>query len=267
MKKMLAIVAVLTFVTGAMAATVTLTDGGVDENGLVTVGYTYDGEDAPVAFGLVVASDVSISAVAVPAFYDVFIDSAYTLGDGYTYPGEGTSTGIPTAQVGVAGELALPATDFAISAGGLKDGETDMPPQTEAEQFFTLQIADFGSLAEGSYDIVIAADDVRGGVVSEAGAFDVVGVTITVEVSASSVCYGDANGDGKVNLTDVNTLVVTHLVPLAPAYEMDPVTPELAHMDINGDGKLNLIDANTIVVTYLVPMAPSYEIDGCIELN
>jgi hypothetical protein len=128
MKKMLAIVAVLTFVTGAMAATVTLTDGGVDENGLVTVGYTYDGEDAPVAFGLVVDSDVSISAVTVPAFYDVFIDSAYTLGDGYTYPGEGTSTGIPTAQVGVAGELALPATDFAISAGGLKDSDTDLPP-------------------------------------------------------------------------------------------------------------------------------------------
>jgi hypothetical protein len=254
MKKMLAIVAVLTFVTGAMAATVTLTDGGVDENGLVTVGYTYDGEDAPVAFGLVVDSDVSISAVTVPAFYDVFIDSAYTLGDGYTYPGEGTSTGIPTAQVGVAGELALPATDFAISAGGLKDGDTDLPPAEEVDQFFTLQIADFGSLAEGTYDIVIAADDVRGGVVSEAGAFDVVGTTITVTVEGGAI-VGDVNGDAAINILDLSALTNALVADGTPPFYV--ITGNAA-MDINGDGTVNILDLSALTNALVAGGTPPF---------
>ncbi|MBQ7875548.1 MAG: dockerin type I repeat-containing protein, partial [Oscillospiraceae bacterium] len=54
------------------------------------------------------------------------------------------------------------------------------------------------------------------------------------------VLYGDANGDGKINVLDAN------LVRRYAAKLIDFDERQLAVSDVNGDGKVNVLDANLI---------------------
>jgi hypothetical protein len=137
-----------------------------------------------------------------------------------------------------------------------------------------MQIEDFANLADGTYDIVIAADDVRGGVVSVAGAFDVVGTTVTVVVEAGGcACYGDISADGinfgqdgVVNMNDFNVFLAT--LAAAPGYTIDPIPAEMLCADVSADGinfgqdgVVNMNDFNVFLAT--LAGYPGYS-GGCI---
>jgi hypothetical protein len=120
MKKILVSLLVLALCAPAMAATITLDDIG---SGQATITVATEGGEANiVGLGLdVTVTGGSVTAVSVDtADFNIYPDAAYTqeLGDGYTY-GEGT----PVAAKLVAGEIALPQSEFALSLGNL-NGET-----------------------------------------------------------------------------------------------------------------------------------------------
>ena len=49
---------------------------------------------------------------------------------------------------------------------------------------------------------------------------------------------GDANGDGEVNIADVNAVIGVILSDTAAATAMD---------DVNGDGEVNIADVNAVI--------------------
>lgn len=185
MKKILALVLVMA--VSVMAGTVSFS--GVD-NGDGTVTIT---ADAPVVgLALDVDADMDVTAVAVDSFFDVFMDYAYDQGASYVY-GEGSAIAAQDA----AGVATLPSMAFCISAGGLEDDAADTVPAT-SEIVLTV---------DGSGDIVISENTLRGGVVDYDGAMTT-NLPITINIpDEPTACYGDVDGNAFVNAGDITALV------------------------------------------------------------
>ena len=177
---------VLALCVPAMAASVTVSDGGNTNYGEVDVVLTADA--GIVGIGLKVDGDV-ITGFAVDSFFDVFIDSAYTTGSGY-----GT---VPTALQSGPGELALPSGSFSISVGGLDDD--GIGAGTE-EAPLTVTITLTGIPGES---VTITEDTLRGGIVGYDGAMTISGLPLTVTyppsecVKDTAPFYADWVGAGK----------------------------------------------------------------------
>jgi hypothetical protein len=118
--------------------------------------------DTPiVAMGLDVDADGTVDAVAVDSFFDIYMDAAHDMEE--TTPGSYTyGAGIATAEQDVVGALALPATSFAISMGGL--GGTVAPLDTAPTSGSITMTASSGGTA------TICANSLRGSVVDNTGA-------------------------------------------------------------------------------------------------
>lgn len=247
MKKLLTLVLVLAVASMASAsATFTVTQGtGADED---KVFIAYTGEI--VGLALDIDSDVSINAVSLPIFFDVYMDYASDQAEGTYVIGEGT----PIADIAAAGEIGLPATDFCISAGGLEDDEFDLAPTSGT---ITLTIDGYESLTEGTYTIVVSENSLRGGVVGFEGALttDLTttgSVDIVIEGEEPTVCLGDINDDGAASAADI-----THLINYLNANGVGPQRVVLSSSgsfnpaaDINDDGAASAADI-THLINYL----------------
>ncbi len=64
-----------------------------------------------------------------------------------------------------------------------------------------------------------------------------------------AVCHGDANGDGQINMNDVNPFVLA-LVDIEEWQRRYPNVP-VGNVDVNGDGLVNFDDINPMVVLLL----------------
>jgi hypothetical protein len=184
MKKCLAIIVVLALVAPAMAANVVVSDGGSTTNGEADIVLTADA--GIVGVGLKVDGS-SVSGMAVDSFFDVFIDSAFTIGAGYAI---GQGTGIATQDA--PGELAFPQSSFAISIGGLDDdgigGGTEEAP-------LTATITLTGTPGE---TVTITEDMLRGGIVGYDGAMAITGLPLDVtfyEDATPPTCRDMFTGD------------------------------------------------------------------------
>lgn len=231
MKKILALVLIMAVST--MAVTFTGSYNAV--TGKVTIAY-----DAPIV-GMALdvdATGVSATAVTLPAFFDVFMDYAYTQGASYVY-----GAGNAIANQDAAGVATLPSSAFCISAGGLEDPVAQGQPADEVPATGSIEIAVTGT----SGSVVISANTLRGGVVDYNGAMTT-NLPITVQIqNVPSVCRGDVDADGWITLDDVYALVV-----YLNAYEADgfftEVTPATAAYDYDNDGWVTLDDVYALVV-------------------
>jgi len=107
MKKVLVILVALAMAAPLYADTITFSAGA----GAGEIEYVATGAIAPVAMGLDVDADGTITDVAVDSFFDIFMDAAHDMEEtiGYVY-GDGTAI---ADQVAV-GELVLPLSSFCI---------------------------------------------------------------------------------------------------------------------------------------------------------
>lgn len=245
MKKILALVLVMA--VASFAVTFTGTD---NEDGTVTISY-----DAPIVGMALNVDGVSISDVALPAFFDVYMDYAYEQGVSYVY-GAGTAI----ALQGEAGTATLPSDSFCISAGGLEDYREEGEPAdtVPAAGDIVLTIAGYAELADGTYTITIDENTLRGGIVDFDGYIADNNLPITIDVVVEG---GDppltpeqeqwnamnVNDDGTVNLTDINNLVSYINANASAPFWTVAVTTENANFDANGDNVINLTDINNLV--------------------
>jgi hypothetical protein len=151
-----------------MAASVTVSAGAgageivlTADAGIVGIGLTVEG--GPV------------TDVAVDSFFDVFIDSAFTIGAGYV-----VGDGVPTAIQTGAGELALPSSSFSISVGGLDDDGIGEGAE-EAPTTTTITLS-------GSGTVTIDEDTLRGGIVGYDGAMEISGLPLQVDLGTTPTC-------------------------------------------------------------------------------
>lgn len=210
MKKILALVLIMAVST--MAVTFT----GSYDAGVVTITY-----DAPIV-GMALdvdATDVSVNGVTLPAFFDVFMDYAYTQGASYVY-----GAGNAIANQDAAGVATLPSNEFCISAGGLEDNGTDVVPATG-----TITLA-----VNGTGSVVISANTLRGGVVDYNGAMTT-NLPITVQISGATVCLGDADGDGWLAPNDL-AVIVGLLNQYSEANFEVELSAGFEAYDVDGDG-------------------------------
>jgi len=191
-------------------------------------------------------SDVNISAVSLPAFFDVYMDYAHEVGESYDY-----GTGTPIAAIAAAGTATLPATDFCISAGGLEDDGTDLAPTSGT---ITLTIENYASLADGTYTIVVSENSLRGGVVGFEGAMttdlETTGsVDIVIEGEEPTVCVGDVDGNGFANSSDIANLInYLNAYGVGPARVVADTSPNYnAAADIDDNGFVNSSDIANLI--------------------
>jgi len=241
MKKILALVLVMT--VSVMAATV---DFNVASSNATTVTVAYTGTVVGMAMNVDCTGTLAVTAVAMPAFLDVYMDDAYDQGTAYNY--ELRASGNPVALQGQAGATSL-TTDgqaFCISAGGLVDLVGDEAP---ASGTITLTVTGEGTLT-------ISPNTLRGGVVDYDGAMDITYTSASVTISAiPTVCKGNMNADTVVNDEDITLLVLLLAqgeelyFPGSGIYEMASTNPNFsAAGDINNDNVINDEDVTLAVL-------------------
>ncbi len=231
MRKLVLLVALMAVPAFAMTAVVD------DTAKTLTLDSTADGVNI-VALGLTVDSDSgTIDSVAIsPSTFNIYMDSAFTAGNSYTY-----GAGIPTAMIDQAGELALPADDFAISAGML-NGEEDAGADGAAVVTIT-----FTGDAAGT----ISLNAIRGGVVATDGtalAMDPVAFDF-----AGAACGGDFDASGNVTATDITLLVNYWLANKAGFGSVAPLGAAgyVEGMDIDSSGGVTATDITLLVNHWL----------------
>ena len=69
------------------------------------------------------------------------------------------------------------------------------------------------------------------------------GPSVTLKFVKSSAVPGDVNGDGIVNISDINYIIDYILSPKA----------DFASVDVNGDGNVNISDINAVIALILNP--------------
>jgi hypothetical protein len=159
---------------------------------------------------------------------NIHMDSAYSQGSGYAY-GSGTAI----AELDVAGEIALPLSEFAISAGML-NGVSTAGADGEATVTITLE-------ASAGASVELCPDATRGGCVNVDGeeeTFVCINFTIASEVggcwACATQCYGDTDCDGDVDLDDFFTFKDAYNTSSG-----DAAYDECADLDRDGDVDLD----------------------------
>ncbi len=233
MKKLIVSMLVAALCVPAMAGVTATTE--VTAPGELTITLTADGTETTELVGVAIEvdSDVPVQTCAITeSFFDVFVDSAFSAGSGYT-----VGDGVPTASQDAPGELALPATSFSVSVAGLDDdgiGEgTEEAPLTCTIVLTVTETA----------NITLGVDTLRGGAVSYAGAETITGLPTTVLVETGPACWafpcqtsGDYNGDDLITAIDVQGLL--------GAWAPNPYDP---CADFNRDGFITAIDVQILL--------------------
>ncbi|OXU14625.1 hypothetical protein [Sedimentisphaera salicampi] len=234
--------ALLAVAAVAMAGSVTFT---ATDNGDGTATVSYSADAAVVGFALDVDSDVDVTDVAIPSFFDVFMDYANEEGESYVY-GEGG----PIAAQDAAGTASLPSAAFCISAGGLEDDETDVPSTS----------GDIVVTTGAAASVTIGENALRGGVVDYDGAMDTnLPITFDITDGGGEPCYGDVSADGAsygqdgvINIADMNWLMSKLGENAANGYQFDAAGYENADVSADGatagqDGVVNIADMNYLM--------------------
>ncbi len=198
----------------------------------VTIPWTAD--EGVVGMALTVdATEPIVEVVIAGNFFDVFVDSAFSAGSGYTV-GDGT----PIATQEAPGPLLLPATNFSICFAGLDDDGigtgTDEAPTSGA---ITLRI-NWGSNPTVRIDI----DTLRGGIVGYNGAMSVVGLPIEVQIEPHRHCWGPCKPHGDYNLDGLITAI--DVQGLLSAWAPNPYD---VCADFNYDGMITAIDVQILL--------------------
>lgn len=162
MKKILASLLVLALCAPAMAATVSFTDN-TDGTGTFTITTVGVGDEYMVGVALDVLADAGITAVTVPAAFNVYPDAGYTIGATFDPWGAPAVAGTPVCAVATPGEIALPGTagTFAICFANLNGPST--PGATGA------QTIDITFAAPDGTQVTISENAARAGVVGTLG--------------------------------------------------------------------------------------------------
>ncbi|ARN57313.1 dockerin type I domain-containing protein [Sedimentisphaera salicampi] len=228
--------ALLAVAAVAMAGSVTFT---ATDNGDGTATVSYSADAAVVGFALDVDSDVDVTDVAIPSFFDVFMDYANEEGESYVY-GEGG----PIAAQDAAGTASLPSAAFCISAGGLEDDETDVPSTS----------GDIVVTTGAAASVTIGENALRGGVVDYDGAMDT-NLPITFDITDGGTeppeCAAyDLDGNNFVNAEDITALVnYINNNGSAPFWSI-AVDESNGAYDVDGNGFINAEDI-TATVNYI----------------
>lgn len=258
MKKLVVLLAVVALTAPVFAGDLIL-DPVDNEDGTLTINYTYTG-DAPVGLALIVDStgDGETQSAAGGPFLNVFID-CYNSNPGNLNDNDFSDDGCdPAADPAGPGVATLPAAVVSLSMGEL-DENNDAPSPG------TLATVDFGGAASG----VITGDTLRGCVVDVLGAemtingvaCDTASVPFSVtDTGGGCACRGDVAlsngappGDGvTVDLGDFNYFL-GQLGAVGAPFVIDPTPANLLCADvaasngapvIGGDGKVDLGDFN-----------------------
>jgi hypothetical protein len=226
MKKILALVLVMA--VSAMAGPV---DFNVTSPDATTVEIAYTGSVVGMALDVDCDGTLQVTAISMPAFFDVFMDYAYEQGASYVY-GEGTAAATQDA----AGVATLPSASFTISAGGLEDDGADTVP---ASGVITLTVSGEGTLT-------VSENTLRGGVVDYDGAMTVSYTSDSATVQATAVCVGDVNGDSYVTVADVSA-IITEINNNGDFLNRVAVNAGNAAMDVNEDNYVTVADVSNII--------------------
>jgi len=162
MKKALFVLLALLIAGPAMAVPGTFTFGTPDTtsvSGQVTIPWTATAGVVGMSMKVNVTGGTASSVTVTPAaWFNVFMDSAFTIGETYTI-GQGMSTASQTAP----GQLALPSAAFSICVAGLDDDGVGTGTE---EAPLTGSIVIVGT---PSATIAITQDTLRGGIVGYDG--------------------------------------------------------------------------------------------------
>lgn len=176
------------------------------------------------------------TAATVDAAFNTYIDAAFEMGGTYDI-----GLGHPFANVAAAGTAAVDATEFSISMGVLD--------QAGNQAGFT-GTANLITFETGAGNICVELDTLRGGIVGDEAIvsnLDTAAVCAAITVE-STICWGDVNGDGVIDLFNDGLAVVLALD--GNGYDdIVPVPAELAAADMNQDGVIDLFnDALAIIL-------------------
>jgi hypothetical protein len=163
MKKILASLLALALCAPAMAATVSFVDN-TDGTGTFTITTVGVGDEYMVGLGLDVDATAAVTAVAVPAAFNVYPDAGNSIGATFDPWGVPAVAGGPVCAKTVPGEIALPAVapfEFALCFANLNAPPTPGAPGAQA-------VAITFSAANGT-QITIGENATRGGVVGTLG--------------------------------------------------------------------------------------------------
>ncbi len=198
MKKVLIGTLVLAMAIPALAAVTVTTDETVA--GQVKLTFTSDTEI--VGIGLKVDANANIASFTVDddlgtpdeSYFDLFMDVAYSQkvnGDGYTY-GEGAGAGnINGADQAIPGVVALPATNFSISAGGLGGQTKPLDPVPQVAQVILKGVV--GTVVDVDLDLL------RGGIVDFDGTQTVIGLPVELTIPGGDVSVVIVSAHGQVD--------------------------------------------------------------------
>ena len=175
MRKAVLMLVVLALAAPLYAANGDITLSWVDNGyGVGTLSYSVaSGDDTPVGVALNVDIDGGqpkiTSVTGIDSFFDVFVDYAYDMGAGYVY--KNSSANSPVAKQAVAGETTLAADGlaFCISECGLDDTGSESAPDSGV-------IAVLSPGVNTATSGKISLNALRGGIVSENGAMNVLGL-------------------------------------------------------------------------------------------
>ncbi len=244
MKNLLVLLAVVMLAVPAMAVSISATADGTD----VTISYAL-GQDEVGLRG--VALTVTLTGgtlqsvediVALNTEFNAYIDYYVTNGVGTSLPGEDAH---PLCDPDAAGVATLPASVFGICMGYLdEDGNETLgqpAPGNDTDLITFTVTCDEGAEMVG---VAVALDDLRGGVVGD-GLVEVVVPAEDLEVTCgepepecwSYPCFakGDTDGNGVLDITDVNALIA------AWGAQYDPC------VDFDKNGVVGIDDVNVII--------------------
>jgi len=132
--------------------------------------------------------------------------------------------------------ITLSETDLEIMAGESKQLEAVVTPETVEDK----------TIVWSSSDTTIATVDKNGNVVGVSSGEAVITATLSADPTVTASCMvsvikgdtlkGDVNGDGEVNISDVNVLIDVLL-----GYSTNPLA------DVNEDGEVNISDINYVI--------------------
>jgi len=200
--------AVLVLVVLALAGPLYAADGDVtltavdNGYGTCTIGYSVGPGDAtPVGIALNVDVDggepAITSVTGIDSFFDVFVDYAYDMGLTYVY--KGSSANSPVAKQAAAGETTLAADGmaFCISQCGLDDTGSESAPESGV-------IAIISSGVNTASSGKISLNALRGGIVSENGAMNVLGLDGNGELAFNIHSACSYNGPDQADWATLN---------------------------------------------------------------
>ena len=267
MKKLFLIVTVLMLAVPALAD-VTISAVQAEDHNFVDINYAVSGEPNLVrgfALDISVTGGVTIEAIsaevegestnATPG-YGIFVGSI-DLTDPQT-----PVWGDPVAQASDPdGPGQLGSAAIVVEFGSLYD--KNAVPSDAPLDSGTLCTLTLGNLPVGTFDMCIAENDLRGGIVME-DAGDPDGTVISGETGCnteleglppSCACNGDADGNNRISINDLST-IVSFLSPAyagtSPPYTCPTVPAGKECYDADGSTTISINDLSTIV-SFLSP--------------